>query len=94
MGTTYGGDNVGHATKAFGSAAGAAASMLNTEASLNATLGGYQRRQDDWTHQAALATKELEQVGKQIIAAEIRLAISEHELLNHDLQIKNAKENG
>ncbi len=61
-------------------------------ASLSSTLGGYQRRQEDWTYQADLATKELLQVTKQIAAAEIRLAISEHELDNHVLQIENAKE--
>jgi len=55
-------------------------------------MGGYQRRQEDWTHQADLATKELKQVQKQIAAAEIRLAISEHELQNHELQIENARE--
>lgn len=92
VGTTYGGENIGNAAQSFGSSMGVVASMLNTAASLSATLGGYLRRQDDWTHQADLATKELQQVKKQIAAAEIRLAISEHELQNHDLQIENAKE--
>ncbi len=92
IGATYGGDNVGPAAQAFGSAAGVTASMLNTGASLSATLGSYQRRQEDWTHQADLATKELKQVEKQIAAAEIRLAISDSELINHDTQIENAKE--
>ena len=78
--------------RAFGSSMGMTASVLNTAASLSATLGGYQRRQDDWTHQADLVTKELKQVKKQIIAADIRMAISDNELLNHDLQIENAKE--
>ena len=90
-GVTYGGDNIASAVQAFGSAAGTTASMLNTAASLSATLGGYQRRQEDWTHQADLASKELQQVGKQIAAAEIRVAIAEKELENHDLQIENAK---
>ena len=92
IGATYGGANIASAVQAFGGAAGTTASILNTSASLSATLGGYQRRQEDWTHQADLATKELKQVEKQIVAAEIRLAISEHELQNHDLQIENAKE--
>lgn len=91
-GTTYGGSHIASGTQAFGSAAGALASMKNTEASLSATLGGYERRQDDWTHQADLATKELQQVKKQIIAAEIRLVVSELELQNHDQQVENAKE--
>ncbi len=91
-GATYGGANIASAVQAFGSVAGTIASILNTSASLSSTLGGYQRRQEDWTHQADLATKELLQVEKQIAAAEIRLAISEHELENHDLQIENATE--
>ncbi len=91
MGVTYGGSNIATAIQAFGSVMGTMSSMLNTTASLSATQGGYQRRQDDWTHQADLATKELEQVNKQIIGAEIRLAISEYELQNHDLQIENSK---
>ncbi len=92
IGMTYGGSNIASAAQAFGSASGITASMLNTGASLSSTLGGYQRRQDNWTHQADLATKELKQVEKQIVASEIRLAISEHELQNHDQQIENAKE--
>jgi Tc toxin complex TcA C-terminal TcB-binding domain len=59
---------------------------------LSATLGGYQRRQDDWTHHADLATKELAPVQKQIAAAQVRVAIAEHELKSHDLQIENARE--
>ncbi|MBI3187377.1 MAG: hypothetical protein HYZ31_05815, partial [Gammaproteobacteria bacterium] len=92
IGVTYGGGNIGSSVQAFGSAAGIAASMMNTMGAMSATLGGYQRRQEDWTHQADLATKELKQVEKQIAAAEIRLAIAEHELENHDLQTENARE--
>jgi hypothetical protein len=91
IGATYGGDNVGPAAQAFGSVAGTMASMMNTAASLSATLGSHQRRQDDWTHQADLATRELEQVKKQIAAAEVRSAITERELQNHDLQVENTK---
>ncbi|MEJ7711902.1 MAG: hypothetical protein WKF84_19040 [Pyrinomonadaceae bacterium] len=92
VGVTYGGGNIGSAVQATGHASGILAAMLNTGASLSSALGGYERRQDEWTHQAELATKELQQVRKQIIAAEIRFAIAELELRNHDLQIKTAKE--
>ena len=92
LGLTYGGANIATAVQAFGSAAGTVASMLNTAASLSGTLGTHQRRQDDWTHQADLATKELEQVKKQIAAAGIRAAIADHDLQNHDLQTDHAKE--
>jgi len=92
IGLTYGGSNIASGVQSFGAASGAAASLLGTTASLASTMGGYQRRQDDWKHQAELATKELQQVNKQIAAAEIRLAIAERELQNHDLQIDNARE--
>src|SRR4029453_3445775 len=39
-----------------------------------------------------LAAKEIEQLDKQIAAAQVRLAISERELTNHDLQVDSAKE--
>jgi peptidoglycan hydrolase-like protein with peptidoglycan-binding domain len=90
LGATYGGDNLGPAAQAYGAKAGANASMLNTSASLSATLGSFERRQDDWDHQADLATRELEQVQKQIAGAQIRVAIAENELRNHGLQIDNA----
>ena len=92
MGATYGGRNVAGAIQAFGSALGATASTLNTVGSLSSTIGGYTRRQEDWTHQADLATKELEQVGKQIAAGELRVAIAEHERDNQMLQVAHSKE--
>jgi hypothetical protein len=59
---------------------------------MSATIAGYKRRQDDWDHQAELATKELEQVKQQILAAEARVAIAEKDLENHDLQIEHTEE--
>ena len=45
-----------------------------------AIMGGHQRRFDDWKLQERLANKELEQIEKQIAAADIRQAIAEHEI--------------
>ncbi|MFB3885320.1 MAG: neuraminidase-like domain-containing protein [Thermodesulfobacteriota bacterium] len=91
MGLTYGGANVASAIQAFGASAGIASSMLSTQGSMNVTTAGYHRRQDEWIHQADLASKELKHMEKQIAATEIRLAIAEKELENHELQIENAK---
>ncbi|MEX2307779.1 MAG: neuraminidase-like domain-containing protein [Pirellulales bacterium] len=91
IGTTHGGQNVGSANAAFSDRMGAMASISNTAGSMSATLGGYQRRRDEWKLQERLAAKELQQIEKQISGAEIRLAIAERELLNHDLHIENAK---
>jgi hypothetical protein len=49
------------------------------------------RRQDDWDHQANLATIELKQIDQQLAAAQFRLAIAQQELSNHDQQIDNAR---
>ena len=92
LGTTYGGHNLGDAMRAFSAYLGGLAGVLNATGSMSATLGSYQRRWEDWKLQEKMAAKELEQVDKQIAAAEIRLAIAERDLENHDVQIENAKQ--
>jgi len=66
-------------------------SMASYEANRASILGGYERRFDDWKLQERLADKELKQIEKQILAAEIRLNIAEKELENQELQIENSK---
>jgi hypothetical protein len=69
--------------------------VLSTASSFEANrasiLGGYDRRFEDWKLQERTAKKELEQIKRQIVAAEIRLDIAKTELKNHDLQMENAK---
>lgn len=64
---------------------------LDKMASLSSTVGTYIRRKDDWNFQSDLAVKEIEQVGKSIAAAEVRISIAQKELDNQQLQIDNAK---
>ncbi|MGH9871288.1 MAG: neuraminidase-like domain-containing protein [Pyrinomonadaceae bacterium] len=61
------------------------------DAAMAASKGGFDRRWDDWKLQELLAGKELDQMDRQIAAAELRLAIAEKELDNHLLQIENSK---
>lgn len=68
-----------------------ASAILDRTSGLVSTIGGYQRRQDEWDFQASLATIEKDQIQFQINAAEIRQSIAEKELDNHELQIDNAK---
>jgi Tc toxin complex TcA C-terminal TcB-binding domain/Neuraminidase-like domain/Salmonella virulence plasmid 28.1kDa A protein/Putative peptidoglycan binding domain len=91
-GLTYGGSNIASGVQAFGASSGIGASLLSARANLNATLGSYHRRFEEWKLQERLAAKELEQIDRQITAAEIRQAIGEKELQNHDRQIEDAKE--
>lgn len=60
-------------------------------ANLHSILAGYQRRAEEWLHQATLAKNEAEQILKQSTAAALRLTIAGNDLLNHDKQIKNTE---
>ncbi|HEU4835000.1 MAG TPA: neuraminidase-like domain-containing protein, partial [Pyrinomonadaceae bacterium] len=91
-GSTYGGENLGQSAEYFSSSIGKLVSILNSTASMAGTMGGHQRRFDDWKLQERMANKELEQIERQIVAAEIRVAIAEKELSNHDLQMENTRE--
>lgn len=68
-----------------------AASVESYRANKAAIEGGYDRRQEDWDFQADTAELEKAQIDKQIDAARIRLAMAEHELKNHDLQVRNSQ---
>jgi Tc toxin complex TcA C-terminal TcB-binding domain len=48
-------------------------------------------REQDWVLQYNLAAKEIMQIDKQLLASDIRIAIAEQELKNHDKQIENAQ---
>lgn len=90
--TRVGGREFASAVDAFSDFLSFKARRSNQEATMASTLAGYDRRQDDWTFQAEQASKEIEQIEKQIAAAGIRLAIAEKDLQNHERQIENANE--
>jgi hypothetical protein len=89
---TFGGVHIGMALDSAASALGAWSSVANIAATASATMGSYQRRRDEWNHQADLATKETKQIDQQIVGAQIRVAIAEQEVKNHALQTRQAKE--
>jgi hypothetical protein len=70
----------------------ASSSILNIGSQVTGRMADYGRRKDEWDHQANLATIELKQIDKQLIAAQIRLAVAEQDLRDHDLQTENARE--
>jgi hypothetical protein len=57
-----------------------------------ATQGGYVRRKEDWDFQRDTAQRELQQVERQIAGAQIRVAIAEQELENHERQLANSRQ--
>lgn len=86
-----GGLNIGQATNAASDILSFLGMLASNESSRASVRGGYDRRFDDWKLQERLAKKELLQIDKQIVAAEIRKEIAETDLKNHELQIDNAK---
>lgn len=88
----YGGNHVGSSLQAIASLNNFIAAQHTHDATMASIKGGYDRRWEEWKLQEKLANKELTQIDKQIVAAEIRVAIAERELENHDLQIENARQ--
>jgi len=61
-------------------------------ANLHNMLAGYQRRASEWMLQAQLAAWEIAQLGEQLKAGTLRVAIASRELANHDRQAAHARE--
>jgi len=88
----HGGTKIGDGSKDIADGFGTMASILNITASEIGQMSSYERRYEDWQHQANVSIDEVEQIQKQILAADIRIAIAEKELENHLLQIEQSKE--
>jgi hypothetical protein len=84
-------DLAGKASQATAQSFDAMGAHFNFRATLNALLGNHERRKEEWGFQVEQATKELEQIARQIVAAGIRHDIAQRELENHDIQIANAQ---
>lgn len=56
------------------------------------TLAGYDRRQEEWDFSAEQARTDGEGLERQVMASEIRIAIAEQELANHETQIEQSRE--
>jgi peptidoglycan hydrolase-like protein with peptidoglycan-binding domain len=69
----------------------AIAAAADKWAGMATTMGGYQRRAEDWQHQEDQAAIEVEQVAAQIEAAKLRLAMAETEVLNHEAQTERTR---
>ena len=68
------------------------ADAKSTEGTKASIIAGYDRREQDWALQSNLANKEINQINKQIVAAQIREYITEKEWKNHQKQIENAQD--
>lgn len=91
-GISVGGLQFANVMRAASVALGISAGINSTKGSMAATKGSYDRRRDDWNFQIDTAKKELEQLAKQILGAEIRLDIAKRDLANHELQMEQTTE--
>jgi hypothetical protein len=91
-GLEVGPDYAARSLEADAGAFDALANRKSVESQRASRLGDFTRRQDDWDLQLDLADIELVQIERQIAAADVRLAIAERELQNHDLQIEHSRE--
>jgi len=88
----WGSENIAGAESGFAQVAKDVGSMLQTGSQMASTVGGFDRRQDEWTFQANLADLEIVQLNRQKDAANIRLDIAQKEVAAHQVQITNAQQ--
>jgi len=68
------------------------ADIASTTGSLRLTEAGWDRREEEWRHQVEVLGIEIEQIERQILAADRRRDIALRELNNHRRQIEHAGE--
>ena len=85
-----GGKMLSNALKILSEAYSIGANTERMSANKVGKKANYERRKEDWDFQANQASGELEQIEKQIIAADIRIAIAKKERDNHKLKLKNS----
>lgn len=68
------------------------ADSMNFQAGIAAKVGSYARREQDWAQQSSLAASDINQIYKQLRAAQVREAVAETEWRNHQKQISQLQE--
>ena len=91
-GVTWGSSNVVAALNSVSATYKNQASGHNIQASKLAKIGSWILRQDEWMQQSKLAALEINQLKRQILAADIRTEIAQKEIDNHEAQIRNSQE--
>ena len=88
----FGGVQLGQMAGFMASALRISAEVAGDAAQLAGRVGGFARREQEWANQRNVVTSEINQMQKQLRAAEIRHAMAELELKNHQRQMEHAKE--
>lgn len=80
---------LGSATTSIGASFRSIGQFSVNDASHHALMAGHIRRRDDWAFQSNMTLKELQQIDRQILANEIRLAITHQE---RDIQVQQLEQ--
>lgn len=91
-GTKFGGSSLSTAMAFSSNLARTLADKSNYEAGGAGRLNNFARREQDWAYQSNAAAAEINQIFKQLRAAEIREALAEVEWKNHVAQMERAEE--
>jgi hypothetical protein len=89
---SYGGEQISRAASATAGAARASGAVLSMTAAGALTQAGYDRRSEEWNLQITTAQKDLAQIDRQILAAQIQEDIAQKEIENQQLQADNARD--
>lgn len=89
---TLGGTKISALSKYAADVALAYADRLSYEAGRAAKIGSYDRREQDWAFQSGTIAGEINQMFKQLRAAQIREYIAEREWHNHQKQMQHSQE--
>ncbi|MFW5960631.1 MAG: hypothetical protein ACOCSE_05885, partial [Chitinivibrionales bacterium] len=87
-----GGEKASGSMEKAGTAVTMASNLLNVAADVTGRYASYNRRWDDWKLQEGLAEKEIEEIDKNILGAEIRKEIAQKDLERHKREISQAKQ--
>ncbi len=86
-----GGESIGGSAETAVAVLSSLTRTSDKAAGMAATQGSFQRRNDEWQLQLALAQKEAAQLNQQIANATLHLSTLQLDLATHDLQTRNAQ---
>jgi hypothetical protein len=88
----YGGHELKNGTGRLADATGTLAAIADNIAILAGMEAAHQRREQDWKQQLKLSQQEFKQSNIQLLAADMRQQIAEHDLVIHEKNIEQSDE--
>jgi hypothetical protein len=91
-GVSFGGNEMGTAAGITAQVAQIMAAVYTHSAGQASKMASYIRREQEWVFQANMTAREIIQLDKQIVSAQIKEQIAKNELADHLQQIQNAQQ--